>query len=111
MDGKDLAHWGLLPKVLPGLLIVGNFSWDIHRTPPPKKSKHQNSYLTPCCGLEVQNPTQALKSVKSPGNTFDLSPKWARTLPSVGKFHGICIEPPQIVFQISMMIFDTLLWV
>jgi len=22
--------------------------------------------LTPCCGLEVQNPTQALKSVKDP---------------------------------------------
>jgi hypothetical protein len=23
------------------------------------------------CGLEVQKPTQALKSVKGPGNTFD----------------------------------------
>jgi len=29
----------------------------------------------------VQNPTQALKSVKGPGNTFDLKPKWERTLP------------------------------
>jgi hypothetical protein len=28
--------------------------------------------LTPCCGLEVQKPTQAHKSVKDPGNTFDL---------------------------------------
>jgi hypothetical protein len=26
---------------------------------------------TPCCGLEVQKPTQALKSVKGPGNIFD----------------------------------------
>jgi hypothetical protein len=33
-------------------------------------------YLTPCCGLEVQKPTQALKSVKGPGNTFDINPKW-----------------------------------
>jgi hypothetical protein len=39
--------------------------------------------LTPYCGLEVQKPTQALKSVKDPGNTFDLNPKWSRTLPSL----------------------------
>jgi hypothetical protein len=39
--------------------------------------------LTPSCGLEVQKPTQALKSVKGPGNTFDLIPKWSRTLPSL----------------------------
>jgi hypothetical protein len=39
--------------------------------------------LKPCCGLEVQKPTQALKSVKGPGNTFDRNPKWARTLPSL----------------------------
>ena len=39
--------------------------------------------LTHSCGLEVQKPNQALKSVKDPGNTFDLNPKWARTLPSL----------------------------
>jgi hypothetical protein len=39
--------------------------------------------LTPCCGLEVQKPTQALKSVKDLGNTLDLHPKWAITLPSL----------------------------
>jgi hypothetical protein len=39
--------------------------------------------LTPCCGLEVKKPTQAPKSVKGPGNTFDLNPRWARTLPSL----------------------------
>ena len=43
-------------------------------------------YLTPYCGLEVQKPTQALKSVKDPGNTFDLNPKWSRTLPSLIHF-------------------------
>jgi len=42
--------------------------------------------LTPCCGLEVENPIQALQSVKGPGNTFDLNPKWERTLPSFGNF-------------------------
>jgi len=26
----------------------------------------------------VQNPTQALQSVKGPGNTFELISKWAR---------------------------------
>ena len=31
-------------------------------------------HLTPCCGLDVQKPTQALKSVKNPDNTFDLIP-------------------------------------
>jgi hypothetical protein len=35
---------------------------------------------------EVQNPTHALKTVKDPDNTFDLNPKWERTLPSFGKF-------------------------
>jgi hypothetical protein len=39
-----------------------------------------------CCGLEVQNPPQVLKSVKGPGNTFDLSPNWERTLLSAGNF-------------------------
>jgi hypothetical protein len=30
--------------------------------------------------LDVQKPTQTLKSAKGPANTFDLNPKWARTL-------------------------------
>jgi predicted phosphatase len=48
--------------------------------------------LTPCCGLEVQKPIQALMSVKGLGNTFDLNPKLARTLP-LGIFHVVFIEP------------------
>jgi hypothetical protein len=67
--------------------------------------------LTPCCGLEVQKPTQALKSVKGPGNTFDLNPKWARTLPYLIYFSwDIHREPPPKKNQISKLIFDTLLW-
>jgi hypothetical protein len=42
--------------------------------------------LTPYCGLEVQKPTQALKSVKGPGNTFDINHKWSRTLPPLTHF-------------------------
>jgi hypothetical protein len=34
--------------------------------------------FTPCRGHEVQKPTQAFKSAKGPGNTFDLNSKWAR---------------------------------
>jgi hypothetical protein len=68
--------------------------------------------LTPYCGLEVQKPTQALKSVKGPGNTFDLNSKWSRTLPSLIYFSSdIYREPPSIKkIQISKLIFDTLLW-
>jgi hypothetical protein len=65
--------------------------------------------LTPYCGLEVQKPTQALKSVKDPGNTFDLNPKWARTLPSLIYFSwDINRDHPSIKKnQISKLIFDT----
>jgi hypothetical protein len=68
--------------------------------------------LTPCCGLEVQKPTQALKSVKGLGNTFDLNPKWARTLPSLAYFSWDIYRdtPTQNNFKISKLIFDTLLW-
>jgi hypothetical protein len=62
-DGKVLFHLGFESKVLPGPLT------DL-----------------PCCGLEVQNPTQALKSVEGPGNTLHLNPKWERTLPFFGNF-------------------------
>jgi hypothetical protein len=56
---------------------------------------YQSWYLIPCCGLEVQEPTQALKSVKGQGNTFDLNPKWARTLPSLIYFSwDIYRDPP-----------------
>jgi hypothetical protein len=60
------------------------FSWDNNRDHPPQfVFKYQSSFLTPCCGLEGQKSTQKLKSVKDLGNTFDLSSKWARTLPSL----------------------------
>jgi hypothetical protein len=66
-------------RTLPSLIY---FSWNIYRDPSSiKKIKYQSSYLTPYCGLEVQKPTQELKSVKDPGNNVDLIPKWSRTLP------------------------------
>jgi hypothetical protein len=51
-----------------------------------EKIKYQSSYLKPYCGLEEQKPTQALQSVKGPGNTFDINYKWSRTLPSLTYF-------------------------
>jgi hypothetical protein len=44
--------------------------------------------------FEVQKPTQAFKSVKEPGNTFDLNPKWARTLPSLIYFAWVIYRFP-----------------
>jgi len=50
--------------------------------------------LTPCCGLEVQKPTQALKLVKGQGNTFELNPMWARIMPSgIKKNMGYLYRP------------------
>jgi hypothetical protein len=68
--------------------------------------------LTPCCGIEVQKPTQALKSVKNPGNTFDINPKWARTLPSLIYFAWHIYRDPPLHTKkiISKLIFDILLW-
>jgi hypothetical protein len=50
--------------------------------------------LTPYCGLEVQKSTLALKSVKGSGNTFDLNPKWARTLPFLIYFQWDILKTP-----------------
>jgi hypothetical protein len=57
--------------------------------------------LTPCCGLEVQKSTQALKPVKGPGITFDLSPQWERTLPYLISFSWDIyrVPPSTIVFS------------
>ena len=46
-----------------------------------------------------QNPPEALQELR---NTFDLKPKWARTLPS-GILHGIFIKPPHpLIFLIEV---------
>jgi hypothetical protein len=68
--------------------------------------------LTPCYGLEVHYPTQALKSVKDPGNTFNVNPKWKRTLASLIYISWDIYRDPLsiIVFQISKLIFETLVW-
>jgi hypothetical protein len=60
----------------------------------------------------LHKPTHALKSLKGPGNTLDLNPKRARTLPSLIYFswHIYRNPPPDFIFQISNLIFDTLLW-
>jgi hypothetical protein len=47
------------------------------------------------CGLEVQNPTKKLKSVKGPYKTFDLNPKWEKLCRPLAIFHGIFIALPK----------------
>jgi hypothetical protein len=42
--------------------------------------------MTPYCGFEVQKPTQALKSVKGPGNTFDLNTQVVKNLAALNIF-------------------------
>jgi hypothetical protein len=67
--------------------------------------------VTPCCGLEVQKPTQALKSVKDPDNTFDLFSKLKITLLSLIYFSWDIYSNTLHNFfsQISDLIFDTML--
>jgi hypothetical protein len=82
-------------RTLPSLIY---FSWDIYRDHLHNSFfKYQSWYLTLYCGLEMQKPTQALKSVKGPGNTFDKNHKWSRTLPSlIYCSWDIYREPPSI---------------
>jgi hypothetical protein len=55
--------------------------------------------LTTVCGLVVQNPTKALMSVKDPDNIFELTPKWASTLPSVGNISCDIYRVPKYLFS------------
>jgi hypothetical protein len=71
---------------------VGNcIRFLFYRDPPPPQ--YQSGHLTPCRGLEVQKRTHALMTFKGPSNTFDLNPKWARTL-LLAILYGIFIEHP-----------------
>ena len=81
------------PQVGKNFGVFRYFLWVIYRISP--KYKYQSWCLTPCCWLEVHNPTQALKSVKGLGNTFDLNPMWERTLQSFDIFYGLFIGSPQ----------------
>jgi hypothetical protein len=48
-------------------------------------------------------------SVKGPGNTFDLNPKWERTLPTFGNFSYDINSVPPLNPNIKVD-FYTLLW-
>jgi hypothetical protein len=62
--------------------------------------------LTPCCGLEVQKSTQALKPVRGPGISFDLSPQWERTLPYLISFSWDIYRDPPSTIVFSNINFD-----
>jgi hypothetical protein len=74
-------------RTLPTLIY---FSWNIYK----KKLKYQSWYLTPYWGLEVQKHTQALQSVNGLGYTFDLNPKWERTMPSIDIYSWVIYRVP-----------------
>ena len=91
---KGLGNtFDLNPKWERTLPSFDNFSWDIY-SPPPPKSKYQSWYLTSCCGLEVQNPTKALKSFKDSDNTFDINPSVKELCRPSTIFQGIFIGSP-----------------
>jgi hypothetical protein len=69
----------------------------------PYKYPKKNCRKTAKFFLTWGYPTHALKSVKGPGNTFELKPKWERTLPSFDNFYGIFIALPKI--EITKSIF------
>jgi hypothetical protein len=71
---QSSSHLRLKSKVLP-VPLNELIAWVAFCTSNPQQGvKYQlwSWYLAPCCGMEVQKPTQALKSVKGTSNTFDL---------------------------------------
>jgi hypothetical protein len=50
----------------------------------------------------MQKPTQALQSVNSLGYTFDLNPKWERTMPSFDIFSWVIYRAPKSKYQSSV---------
>ena len=90
--------------------VLNIFSWDIN-IDHPSHEKYQISKLIFdtllwACGAETH-------PVKGLGNTFDLSSKWERTLPSLIYCSWDIYRNPSFTKknQISQLIFDTLLWV
>jgi hypothetical protein len=84
---------------LPTIIYV---SWDINRDPTPQFSFQISKLIfDSLLGVEVQKPTQPVKTAKGSGNTFDLNPKWARTLPSLIYFAwDMYRDPtPQLFFK------------
>jgi hypothetical protein len=93
--------------------VLDIYLWDIQKDPPPQFGfKYQSWYLTPCCGLQVHYPTKELMWVKEPDNTFSLAKSGQELCRPWHIFYGIFIEsrPSTICFQISKLVFDTLLW-
>jgi hypothetical protein len=103
-DGKVLAHLGFKSKVFARSLTDLSVWVGFCTSSPQQGVKYQLWYLNfffvegglytypmknilrtakflPTWGLG--KPTQSLKSVKGSGNTFDINPKWTRTLPSL----------------------------
>ena len=103
-DPGNIFDWN--PKWTRTLPSLVYFPWDIYIDPLHKtKFNYQSWYLTPCCGLEVQKPTEELQSIKDPDNTFDLNPMWARALSSLIYFlWDIYRDPPPYFFFLNIKV-------
>jgi hypothetical protein len=110
---SQLKARGFQSMVLPWSLTDLS-AWVGFRTSSPQQGvKYQLWYLKNKLwrgGVLVRKPTQALKSVKDQGNTFDWNPKWTKTLPLSIYFSCDIYKdpPPQKKIEISKLIFDTL---
>jgi hypothetical protein len=88
------------------LPYVANCSWDMHKAPAKLNSSIKFDIWHPAV---VQKPTKPLKSVKDLDITFDLSPTWEWTLPSVANLSWDIYRIPKKI-QISKLIFQTMMW-
>jgi hypothetical protein len=70
-------NFDILIYFLRGDPINISYSWDIYRV-PQKQIPISKLIFDTLLRVEVQKPTKVHKSVKRPGNTFDLSTKCER---------------------------------
>ena len=96
----------LISKLKRTLLSLIYFSWDIFRDPLHKKNSNMKVDIGhPAVGLRCRNP-RVLISDKDPGNTFDINPKWTRTLPFLIYFSWDIYREPPPHFVFSNIRFD-----
>jgi hypothetical protein len=89
-DGTVLDHLGFRWKVLAGYLTDLIACVGFCTSSPQQGVNYQFRFLdsggrdSMISPWQIQNPTQAPKSVKGPGNIFHLNPKWSINVPFVG---------------------------
>ena len=105
---SQLKTWAI---TLPSLIY---FSWDIYRNPTLHNlfSNIKVDIWHPAVGLRYIIPPRHLRQLKTRVIPLIWTPSGQELCRPWYIFHGILIEipSPQLFFQISKLIFDTLLW-